>query len=63
MAPNTRVNCVVPGFVPTHFTANFTTNDATVSVFCPKEGFSTKQVSSTHLECIFFLCATAEGGS
>ncbi|MED6118617.1 hypothetical protein PIB30_034758 [Stylosanthes scabra] len=29
MAPNTRVNCVVPGFVPTHFTALFTTNDAT----------------------------------
>ncbi|XP_061340826.1 tropinone reductase-like 3 [Gastrolobium bilobum] len=28
MAPNTRVNCVVPGFVPTHFTAFFSTNDA-----------------------------------
>ncbi|KAK6932799.1 hypothetical protein RJ641_002423 [Dillenia turbinata] len=26
MAPNTRVNCVAPGFVPTHF-AGFITND------------------------------------
>ncbi|KAJ1428697.1 Short-chain dehydrogenase/reductase SDR [Sesbania bispinosa] len=28
MAPNTRVNCVVPGFVPTRFTEFLTTNDA-----------------------------------
>ncbi|KAK7359845.1 hypothetical protein VNO77_01810 [Canavalia gladiata] len=28
MAPNTRVNCVVPGFVPTHFVALYTANDA-----------------------------------
>ncbi|XP_057428820.1 tropinone reductase-like 3 isoform X2 [Lotus japonicus] len=28
MAPNTRVNCVVPGLVPTHFTAFLTNNDA-----------------------------------
>ncbi|XP_071921926.1 tropinone reductase-like 3, partial [Coffea arabica] len=26
MAPNTRVNCVAPGFVPTHFAAFITTN-------------------------------------
>ncbi|KAL2341347.1 hypothetical protein Fmac_009287 [Flemingia macrophylla] len=29
MAPNTRVNCVVPGIAPTHFVANYTSNDAT----------------------------------
>ncbi|KAK7412708.1 hypothetical protein VNO78_04270 [Psophocarpus tetragonolobus] len=29
MAPNTRVNCVVPGIVPTHFVALYTSNDAT----------------------------------
>ncbi|KAK7307052.1 hypothetical protein VNO77_39774 [Canavalia gladiata] len=28
MAPNTRVNCVAPGFVPTKFAAFLTTNDA-----------------------------------
>ncbi|BAT87519.1 hypothetical protein VIGAN_05089900 [Vigna angularis var. angularis] len=28
MAPNTRVNCVVPGIVPTHFVALYTSNDA-----------------------------------
>ncbi|RDX99347.1 hypothetical protein CR513_17603 [Mucuna pruriens] len=28
MAPNTRVNCVVPGLVPTHFVELYTTNDA-----------------------------------
>ncbi|KAL0012207.1 hypothetical protein SO802_007315 [Lithocarpus litseifolius] len=28
MAPNTRVNCVAPGFVPTSFAAFLTTNDA-----------------------------------
>ncbi|QCD77191.1 dehydrogenase/reductase SDR family member 4 [Vigna unguiculata] len=27
MAPNTRVNCVVPGIVPTHFVALYTSND------------------------------------
>lgn len=26
MAPNTRVNCVAPGFVPTHFAASMTAN-------------------------------------
>lgn len=29
MAPNTRVNCVAPGFVPTHF-AEFITGNANV---------------------------------
>ncbi|KAK7332382.1 hypothetical protein VNO80_29133 [Phaseolus coccineus] len=29
MAPNTRVNCVVPGIVPTRFVALYTSNDAT----------------------------------
>nr|ACU16320.1 unknown [Glycine max] len=29
MGPNTRVNCVVPGIVPTHFVALYTSNDAT----------------------------------
>lgn len=29
MAPNTRVNCVVPGIVPTHFVEQYTSNDAT----------------------------------
>ncbi|XP_027362402.1 tropinone reductase-like 3 [Abrus precatorius] len=28
MAPNTRVNCVAPGFVPTNFAAFLTTDDA-----------------------------------
>ncbi|GMY36743.1 tropinone reductase-like 3 [Fagus crenata] len=28
MAPDTRVNCVAPGFVPTHFAAFITENDA-----------------------------------
>lgn len=28
MGPNTRVNCVAPGFVPTHFAEFLTTNDA-----------------------------------
>ncbi|XP_027339094.1 tropinone reductase-like 3 [Abrus precatorius] len=28
MAPKTRVNCVVPGFVPTRFVALYATNDA-----------------------------------
>ncbi|XP_061339826.1 tropinone reductase-like 3 [Gastrolobium bilobum] len=28
MGPNTRVNCVAPGFVPTHFAAFLTTNNA-----------------------------------
>ncbi|KAK7292444.1 hypothetical protein RIF29_08225 [Crotalaria pallida] len=28
MAPNTRVNCVAPGFVPTHFAEFLTSNDA-----------------------------------
>ncbi|KAK4485034.1 hypothetical protein RD792_007642 [Penstemon davidsonii] len=28
MAPNTRVNCVAPGFVPTHFASFLTTNDS-----------------------------------
>ncbi|XP_050288384.1 tropinone reductase-like 3 isoform X2 [Quercus robur] len=28
MAPNTRVNCVAPGFVPTHFASFITENDA-----------------------------------
>ena len=36
MGPNTRVNCVVPGIVPTHFVALYTSNDATVSFYCPK---------------------------
>ncbi|KAF7801645.1 tropinone reductase-like 3 [Senna tora] len=29
MAPNTRVNCVAPGFVPTHFASFLTNNDDT----------------------------------
>ncbi|KAL7142838.1 hypothetical protein ABFS83_08G151300 [Erythranthe nasuta] len=28
MAPNTRVNCVAPGFVPTHFASFLTTNES-----------------------------------
>ncbi|KAJ4982353.1 hypothetical protein NE237_033190 [Protea cynaroides] len=28
MAPNTRVNCVAPGFVPTHFAGFLTSNEA-----------------------------------
>ncbi|KMS96612.1 hypothetical protein BVRB_8g201420 [Beta vulgaris subsp. vulgaris] len=28
MAPNTRVNCVAPGFVPTHFAEFITSNDS-----------------------------------
>ncbi|KAL2524098.1 Short-chain dehydrogenase/reductase SDRA [Abeliophyllum distichum] len=28
MAPNTRVNCVAPGFVPTHFAAFLTTDES-----------------------------------
>ncbi|KAJ4704007.1 Tropinone reductase-like [Melia azedarach] len=28
MAPNTRVNCIAPGFVPTHFASFITSNDA-----------------------------------
>ena len=32
MAPNTRVNCVAPGFVPTSFAAFLTKNDAIVSI-------------------------------
>ncbi|XP_074592022.1 short-chain dehydrogenase/reductase SDRA-like [Curcuma longa] len=28
MSPDTRVNCIAPGFVPTHFAAAITTNDA-----------------------------------
>lgn len=33
MAPDTRVNCVAPGFVPTNFASFITTNEAVVSVF------------------------------
>jgi len=29
MGPNTRVNCIAPGFVPTRF-ASFLTNDETI---------------------------------
>lgn len=29
MSPDTRVNCVAPGFVPTHF-ADFLTRDETI---------------------------------
>ncbi|KAL5576313.1 hypothetical protein UlMin_018012 [Ulmus minor] len=29
LAPNTRVNCIAPGFVPTHFASFITHNDAT----------------------------------
>ena len=40
MGPNTRVNCVVPGIVPTHFVALYTSNDATVSIsFVPNRVF------------------------
>ncbi|GFQ02862.1 tropinone reductase-like 3 [Phtheirospermum japonicum] len=28
MAPNTRVNCIAPGFVPTHFASFLTTNES-----------------------------------
>lgn len=28
MAPDTRVNCIAPGFVPTHFASYLTTNEA-----------------------------------
>ncbi|KAF3326036.1 Dehydrogenase/reductase SDR family member 4 [Carex littledalei] len=28
MAPNTRINCIAPGFVPTHFADFLTTNEA-----------------------------------
>ncbi|XP_074576421.1 short-chain dehydrogenase/reductase SDRA-like [Curcuma longa] len=28
MSPDTRVNCIAPGFVPTHFASFITTNDA-----------------------------------
>jgi dehydrogenase/reductase SDR family protein 4 len=28
MAPNTRVNCIAPGFVPTHFADFLVTNEA-----------------------------------
>lgn len=31
MAPDTRVNCVAPGFVPTHFAEYITSNDGVVS--------------------------------
>lgn len=31
MAPATRVNCVAPGFVPTHFAEFITSNDGIVS--------------------------------
>lgn len=33
LAPDTRVNCVAPGFVPTHFAEFITNNDAMVSNF------------------------------
>lgn len=33
MAPDTRVNCVAPGFVPTHFADFLTKNEDMVS-FC-----------------------------
>ncbi|KAK6133241.1 hypothetical protein DH2020_033002 [Rehmannia glutinosa] len=29
MAPDTRVNCVAPGFVPTHFASSLTTDEST----------------------------------
>lgn len=31
MAPDTRVNCVAPGFVPTHFADFLVSNEAVVS--------------------------------
>ncbi|KAM7264028.1 hypothetical protein ACFE04_001711 [Oxalis oulophora] len=34
MAPDTRVNCVAPGFVPTHFADFITSNDAVLSSKC-----------------------------
>lgn len=34
MGPNTRVNCIAPGFVPTNFARFLTTNDTIVSNFC-----------------------------
>ena len=33
MAPNTRVNCVAPGFVPTRFADFITSNESVVSIF------------------------------
>lgn len=33
MAPDTRVNCVAPGFVPTHFSQALLGNEAVVSIF------------------------------
>ena len=33
MGPDTRVNCVAPGFVPTHFAEFITTNADIVSIF------------------------------
>lgn len=44
MAPDTRVNCVAPGFVPTHFADYITKNEAVVGVLC--------------LNCLAFLTST-----
>ena len=33
MAPDTRVNCVAPGFVPTQFAAYITKDEAVVSEY------------------------------
>ena len=38
LAPNTRVNCIAPGFVPTNFASFITHNDATVSNFLGQVG-------------------------
>lgn len=40
MAPDTRVNCVAPGFVPTRFADFLTSNDEIVSTFWPQNTFS-----------------------
>ncbi|XP_021766807.1 tropinone reductase-like 3 [Chenopodium quinoa] len=45
MAPNTRVNCVAPGYVPTHFSGIITKSDPIRQIF--EEGILLKRFGST----------------
>lgn len=53
MSPDTRVNCIAPGFVPTHFATFITNNDAMVSIlnFCSRA----LVIPTSHLLCTFNL--------
>ena len=60
MAPDTRVNCVAPGFVPTHFAEFLTSNEAIVSIFSNQNRFL--EITSFHHglnSCLWFLEITS----